>query len=704
MMSILGLHPIDLLVIIAYLAAITYIGKRIFSKIHTEVDFFLAGRSLPKFMQFFLNMGTLSDANSAVRTASFTFNKGMGGVWLMLVGVFTGPYYWFMAGWFRRVRLVTMAELFEERFKSKILPSIYACWGIWLSILIMGIGYKASLRTFQAMAVKPVEKYTAQEQQMRQQYEEYRRLDKLYKAKQFEPQLIPRYKTLDSMYKKEQIKSYVSYVKPAWFYLFYSLFVGTYIILGGFKAAAVTDTLQGILIIIFSAMLIPLSLVKLGGWTQFSERIPDHMLYIFGSGSNEFAWNSVAALVIVTIVGITGHQGNMSLNGSAKDELTARIANIGGAYTKRVLTIIWGLCGLFAYALYRGSISDPDMAWGVLSNNLLGAGLRGIMIAGILAANMSTMDAVCVYLSALFVRHLYKPFIKNKSQSHYIAISRLAIVGFLLLAIYVSVTTPSIIHLIKALPSLNVIFGAPVLLLLFWKRLTLKAVWVQVIICSILFAVLPMALPAFDSVRHSKWLTQQTHEKTIIRSIAATAEDVENGLAEKTGQRIKKEAIIPPTSIYYDSVARSNPDDPHSPMAGIGRLHTELVIMRLLGLDLQAMKPSLLLTLRYTVPIVLPFLILIPVSLVTRNKGLEDNIARFYAKMKTPVIADAQKDEAELQKSYENPTRFDHTKLLPKTNWEFCRWTKVDIIGFIISICLTTTILLLLWGLIKAIA
>ncbi|MFA5553328.1 MAG: sodium:solute symporter family protein [Phycisphaerae bacterium] len=703
-MTILGFHPVDLLVIIAYLAAITYIGKRIYARMHTEVDFFLAGRSLNKFLQFFLNMGTLSDANSAVRTASFTFNKGLGGVWLMLVGVFTGPYYWFMAGWFRRVRLVTMGELFEERFKSKILPCVYALWGIWLSVLIMGIGYKASLRTFQAMAIKPVEKCTVEQQQMLEQHAQYRKLEKLYKTGNIDEASLNEYKTLDSMYQKGQIQAYVSYVTPAWFYLLYSVFVGTYIILGGFTAAAMTDTIQGILIILFSIILIPLALVKLGGWEVFSERIPDHMLYIFGSGSNEFAWNSIAMLVIVTIIGITGHQGNMALNGSAKDELTARIANIGGAYTKRLLTIMWGMCGLFAYALYRDSISDPDMAWGVLSNNLLGTGLRGIMIAGILAANMSTLDAVCVYLSALFVRHIYKPFLQNRSQRHYINVSRLAITVFLLMAIYVSERTPSIIHLIKALPLLNVIFGAPVLLLLFWKRLTLKAVWIQVIICSIIFAVLPETLPMFSRVKHSPVLTQRTHRQTALINIKASEQDIEQGLAKTLGQKIKKEIIIAPISIYFDSTARINPQDPNSPLAGIGRVHTELIIVRLLGFDLQSMKPSMLLTLRYLVPTILPFLILIPVSLITSNKGLEKQIDKFYAKMKTPVIADLQKDQAELELSYQNPSRFDSQKLFPKSNWEFCKWTKTDTVGFFVSLVLTAAILLLFQGIIKLIS
>jgi SSS family solute:Na+ symporter len=700
--TIFGFHPLDVLMIMIYLGVITYIGKRTSAKIHTQEDFFMAGRSVGKILQYFLNMSTTVDANSAVRTASFTFNKGLGGIWLMLSGIFSGPYYWFLAGWFRRTRLITMAELFEERFKSKVLPSIYACVGIWLSLLIIGIGYRTSLRTFEALTIKPAEKCTAQENEKIQMYQEYRQLDTLYRAQKLEPEKLARYETLSHLYKHGQIYSYVSYTKPAAFYILYTVSVAAYTIMGGLEAAVWANLIQGILILVFSVMLIPLALVQLGGWAGFTARIPDNMLYMFGTGLDEFSWSSVAGFVIASfIIGMTGHQGNMGNNGSAKDELTARIGNIGGAYTKRVLTIMWGICGLLAFALYRDSISDPDTAWGVMSNNLLGVGFKGLMIAGIMAANMSTLCGVCVYLSALFVRHLYKPFAKDRSEKNYITVSRFAIVGFLLIGIYISATTTSIIHLVEAMPSINIIFGAPVMLLLFWKRLTLKAVYIQVIICSILFAILPEVLSPFNSVRQLKWLTTQTNKQTVVRTSPADLQDIEMGLASAVGQKIEKKFVIPPRAVYYDAVARSNPDDPTSAMKGLGRLNVELIIASACGLDLVNMKPSTLLTIRYIVASLFPFIILIPASLLTKDKGLEENIARFYVKMKTPVIPDRQLDKAELEKGYNNPTRFDHTKLFPKSNWEFCKWTAEDTWGFLISTALTIGIMAAFWGLLK---
>jgi len=701
-MTFLGFHPIDILLIVAYLATITYVGKRTAGKVCSQEDFFMAGRSVGKLLQYFMNMATIVDASNAVNTASFAFSKGIGGVWLMLAPIFSGPYYWFIAGWFRRVRLITMAELFDERFKSKFLSVFYACVGIWLTVILAGMSYKITLRTFQAMTVKPVEKCTAAEKQKMDLFQEYNQLNKLYKAKQLPPEKTERYKALDSMYIKEQISAIISYTPTSWFYIFYTVFVGAYVIMGGLKATVWNNVIQGLLVFAFSIMMIPIALVKLGGWSVFSAKVPDSMLHFFGSGTDEFSIWSIAAFLLANyVIGITGHQGNMAHNGSAKDEITARVGGLGGNYTKRILTIMWAMCGLLAFALYQSSISDPDTAWGVMSNNLLGVGLRGVMIAGILAANMAALACNSIYLSALFVRNLYKPFVKDKSDRHYINVSRVAIAIVLLLAIYIAVHYKSLIDIIKMQPLLNIIFGAPVMLLLFWKRLSLKAVYTQVIVCTLLFAILPEILPVFSSVKHSKWLTQQTSEQTVTRSTSATQQDVDKGLASAVGQKIRKEFIIPPTSIFFSSVARSIPQDANSPMVGIGRLNTELAVGKMIGLNLVNMKPSTLLTVRYLIASFLPFVILIPVSMLTKDKGLEENIARFYVKMKTQVIADREKDKAELEKSYADPTRFDHTKLFPNSSWEFCKWNKEDTWGVIASLALTAGILLAFWGLLR---
>jgi len=44
--------------------------------------------------------------------------------------------------------------------------------------------------------------------------------------------------------------------------------------------------------------------------------------------------------------------------------------------------------------------------------------------------------------------------------------------------------------------------------------------------------------------------------------------------------------------------------------------------------------------------------------------------------------------------SYANPTRFDHRKLFPSSNWEFTKWDKRDTIGFLCCCALVGVVLL----------
>jgi SSS family solute:Na+ symporter len=47
------------------------------------------------------------------------------------------------------------------------------------------------------------------------------------------------------------------------------------------------------------------------------------------------------------------------------------------------------------------------------------------------------------------------------------------------------------------------------------------------------------------------------------------------------------------------------------------------------------------------------------------------------------VGATPELEIAAMEETRRNPARFDHTKLLPSSNWEFCKWDRVDTIGFL---------------------
>ena len=75
-MDLFGFHPIDVILLVGYLALITYIGKRNSRKIKSQEDFFMAGRGIGKLFQIFLNMSTITDVGQALHhNLSYTFKE-----------------------------------------------------------------------------------------------------------------------------------------------------------------------------------------------------------------------------------------------------------------------------------------------------------------------------------------------------------------------------------------------------------------------------------------------------------------------------------------------------------------------------------------------------------------------------------------------------------------------------------------------------
>ena len=64
----------------------------------------------------------------------------------------------------------------------------------------------------------------------------------------------------------------------------------------------------------------------------------------------------------------------------------------------------------------------------------------------------------------------------------------------------------------------------------------------------------------------------------------------------------------------------------------------------------------------------------------------KESLDRYYAKMKTPVDPDPEKDKAKLAAAYADPGNTERVKLFPNSNLEFQKPTTADITGFVISV------------------
>ena len=407
-----GLHVIDIAILVGFLIAILMIGVWVSRGVKGETDFYLSGRKMGRVLQFFLNFGSSTDPTGAVVMASEVFRQGVGGIWLSLQTLFITPFYWFTQAYLRRARVTTMADLFLERFGSKAVASAYAGFNIYVVLLLLGMGSRTAFEVTSAMIVKSPTDYTEIESRGIDSFNEYSQLRNQQQAGTLPVEKQGRFEELDNLNRRGQLKSFVSYITPLPFYICYCAIVAFYIMLGGLKAAAITDAVQGILILIMSIILIPLGLHRIGGLHALHTVVPAYRFQLFGTlASSEYTWFSIFAITLGSLIQVLGLSHNMAVAGSARDEDTARVGIIAGGFAKRLVLIAWMFCGLLAIGLLTGRLAEPDQAWGQLSRELLMPGLMGLMLSGMLLGHMPSVGLSSVAVSGLVTpEHLSTAF------------------------------------------------------------------------------------------------------------------------------------------------------------------------------------------------------------------------------------------------------------------------------------------------------
>ncbi|WP_438482993.1 sodium:solute symporter family protein [Oleiharenicola lentus] len=660
-----SLHPLDLVVVALYLIAVIWIGSRAAAGTNNEEGFFLAGRKLGKLYQFFLNFGNATEPQGAVSTASFVYQQGAPGSWLSFQTVFMNPYFWFMNVWFRRVRLTTVSDLFEDRYASKGLSLFYAVFQILVACVFLGFGNVTAYKIASSLVVKQEVQWTAAERTSVEGYREMKALEKQAAAGTLTAEMKPALDTLRDRNARGELRSYVTVLNDIAFYAVFTLVVGAYIVLGGMAAAAVNEGLQSVLIIVFSLLLIPTGLKAIGGWSALAEKVPKQMFDLFGSASAEqFSVVSLCGILLVSIVQNGGLSHNMGICGSAKDEFAAR-SGVSGTYLKRFMIILWAFAGLIAVALFGvGGLSDPDATWGAMSNRLLGPGLVGLMLAGVLAGTMSTLAAKALAISSLFVRNVYRQIWPDITQAQGVFYARCTIVAVLILGTVAATLMGSFYDIVNIVLTVNIPFGAAVLMTYWWRRVTAPAVWCCVIISTLTILVVPWTASKIPALAQSASLAQPSTK--------------------------------PGTGVYFSKVVHQDPNDLTSPYVAAqtrtNRFNFEVWLLGKAGVNVAALTPTQRFTLQFFVDGLLPFAVLIIASLLTKKTD-PARVAQFYGKMKTPVGKTPELEIATMEETARNPARFDDTKLFGRnSSWEFCKWDRVDTIGFIICCAISASI------------
>ncbi len=704
-----GFPLIDIITIIVYFGVVLAIGVWASRRIKNEEDYFLGGRRFGKFVQTFAAFGQATSSDSAVGATVMVSRNGIAGITQSLVSCFSLPIFWITCVWYRRLRTLTLGDFFTERYNSKWMAPFYSVMCTLLFMLVTGISFVAMTRTVSAIAVRPVEKLSVIERAEYEQALELQRLEAM-DARLLTPELRSRLETL-RMTKPNLSFSYLNENVVLWIV---AMVVIAYAVMGGLEAAFLTDTIQGVCIIVLSLILIPFAFMKVNQTFDGSgimgvievarSQLPQSAFEVWGSPAmQDFTWYFIIAAFVMSNINVAVQPNQLVCSGSAKDEYTARVGFCAGIYMKRWATLAWAVTAILLVILYGSSVSNPDYIWGVACRELLGPlnmGLLGLMVACLMAALMSTADCLMLTVSSLLTNNMYSVIYPGKSQRHYVWVGRIFGFVFILGGIASVYFFDNIFYMIKMVWEFNIVLAASFWLGMKWRKANRIGAWASMLGTLILFGLAPALVPVVPGVSTNEYLLKSTFAKEAARSYVAREVDVEQrsedieiwdklaavNKAEGQrpqeiieGQRFDKVYQIPKRSIFWTQDLGINAA---GNVVGKGMLNFELILLDKLGFDLQSNPYALNETIRYIIRVLFPFIMLMAVSMLTKPESKE-SLDRFYAKMKTPAHDDRERDAAEVALSMQNPKRFDHKKMFPNSNWEFEKFDRLDMKGII---------------------
>jgi len=421
----LGITSIDWLVLLLYLVGITVIGLRARRKVKGASSFFISDRSFGKVMMTFFGFGSGTHSDQAVSVAAKTYRAGASGIWYQWLWLFVTPFFWLIVPIFRRMRAVTTADFFEARYDRSV-SVLFAIFGIGQSVVTLGVMLKGTTAMVTAVSGGTIN---------------------------------PTYAVLGT-----------------------TLLFVIYGVAGGLNAAIVTDFIQGWLTILFSFLILPFALIKMGGMTGLRHTLNDPALFeIVAPG--EITAFYIAVISINALIGWVTQPGSMQVSGPGKTEMESRFGFTAGMFIKRICTVAWVLTGMCAIGLYAGREIDVDHAYGLMARDVLGVvapGLVGLFLASMLAAVMSTADAMMITSSALFTENLYRPFIaKGRDDRHYLMAGRVASVVIVICAILFAYSLESVVTGLEIFWKVASMMGIAFWAGLFWRRATPAGAWVS---------------------------------------------------------------------------------------------------------------------------------------------------------------------------------------------------------------------------------
>jgi len=350
--STITLNALDITVAVLYFAVTVMVGFYVARKNkNTSNDYFMGGRNLPWYVVATSLVATVIATQNFVAQVGAAYARGIvvaafgWNAWIVYTLLI-----WIFLPYYMRTGLFTMPEFLERRY-SPALRYIFA--------VFLAVGYVASVIAGSLYAGGLI---------------------------------------LQNMFGLN---------------IFVGIFLlgtitGGYTIYGGLISAAWTDFLQ-MAVLCLAGLLVPvLGLIKIGGLSHLLATVP-HKFFLYQPPTDKLfpATGVFTGFLSIGIWYNCTSQHIVQRCLAAKDEWSARMGVVGAGFLHLVTPFLFVIPGIIAYRLFP-HMNRPDDAYVVMVKQLVPPGFRGLILAGMAAALMSTLSAMINSTSTILTLDLYK--------------------------------------------------------------------------------------------------------------------------------------------------------------------------------------------------------------------------------------------------------------------------------------------------------
>jgi sodium/pantothenate symporter len=384
-------------------------------------EYFLGNRQLGGFILAMTMIATYGSASSFIGGPGVAYTQGLGWVLLAMAQLATGYFVLMILGKkfaivARKYNAITLIDFLKERYQSKAVVLISA-----FSIIVF---------LFSAMAA----------------------------------QWVGGARLIESL-------TGLSYNSSLFIFV---ISVLIYVTIGGFRAVAITDAIQGTVMFLGTFILLIATIIAGGGITNIISDLAaenPNLISPFGA-EKSLSPLYVSSFWILVGVGVVGLPQITVRAMSYKDSKAMHRAIIVGTVVVGFIMLGMHLIGVFARPILPG-IDVGDKVMPLIAMEVLPAWLAGIVLAAPMAAIMSTVDSLLLLVSSAVVKDVYLNYINPKASNEKIKKISLSVTTVLGIAVFLMALSPPdlIIWLnLFSFGGLEATFIWPVILGLYWDK------------------------------------------------------------------------------------------------------------------------------------------------------------------------------------------------------------------------------------------